>query len=185
VFSRRQAIFDELNTAATAEHEPALENMSASGRRERTKRLSANNKAARTDNKTTEGDHKATAVDNTKKGKGQKRANAAAEAKAKAVSQIAEMGVMHLKEVVDEAVASGLSWEGIKGRMRLVLGGCRQLRGTEYEATINSFIERNCRASFALVLGEEDLKALWEDEQEQTSNGKQEKQEKLHRHETE
>jgi len=96
-----------------------------------------------------------------KKADGKEKEVPGMDAETKALLQTAEMAIMGVKHVVEQAVGSGINWEEIKGRLRMVLSGCQALRGTAHVAAVNGFIERNCRASFALVLSEEDLRQLW------------------------
>jgi hypothetical protein len=170
-----------LGLAAAAAQVTEQEKGSTGGQGEVVKRLETDKNmpgidkaAAEPDNTTTGKDKEAKmAESNTKE-----TANhtTEADAKKKAALQTREMLIMHLKEVVDYAVANGLSWEEIMRRMELVLSGGHGLRGTEYEAGINSFIEQSCRASFALVLGKEDLDLLWGGgQQEQTPSEQQKK----------
>ena len=117
------------------------------------------NKPTEVDEKTADGEIKRTETD----------AKAETDAAAAARVQASEKVIIHLKEVMGEAVATGLARAGIEERLRRVLAGCQALRGTEYETSINSFIEQNCRAFFAVILEKADLQRLWGDvQQEQT-----------------
>jgi hypothetical protein len=66
-----------------------------------------------------------------------------------------------LREVMNEAAATGISRADLEDRIQKVLAEYRYLVKTPYEVAINNFISRTCRTQFSLTLTEEDLRRLW------------------------
>ena len=75
--------------------------------------------------------------------------------------KVMEKAITLLKGVVSQGAASGTGKEELTDHIREVLGSYRQLRGTQYEEAINSFLVRTCASNFQFVLDAELLKRLW------------------------
>ena len=75
--------------------------------------------------------------------------------------KVMEKAITLLKGVVSQGAASGTGKEELTDHIREVLGSYRQLRGTQYEEGINSFLVRTCASNFQFVLDAELLKRLW------------------------
>lgn len=75
--------------------------------------------------------------------------------------KVMEKAITLLKAVISQGAASGMGKEELMDHFRGVLGNYGQLRGTQYEATINSFLVRTCASNFSFVLDGEMLRRLW------------------------
>jgi len=64
-----------------------------------------------------------------------------------------------LREVMNEAAATGVTRADLEDRIQKVLAEYRYLVKAPYEVAINNFISRTCRTQFSLT--EEDLRRLW------------------------
>ena len=78
-------------------------------------------------------------------------------------------GFRQMEKVVALLQALTVDWsvttlrrEELEEEIGKILAGYRQLRGTQYEVAINNYLERTCKARFALTLTKEDVKRLWD-----------------------
>jgi hypothetical protein len=75
--------------------------------------------------------------------------------------KVMEKAITVLKGVISQGASSGTGTEELTDHIREVLGGYRQLRGTQYEVAINNFLVRICATNFSLVLDADMLRRLW------------------------
>ena len=78
--------------------------------------------------------------------------------------------IKELRQRIERAVETGISWEEIKKQLHGVLVRCKELMGTEYESSINSFIERRCRDAFGQALAKGGWVELWGEQPQKRKN---------------
>ena len=75
--------------------------------------------------------------------------------------KVTEKVIMLLRQVVNEAAATGVRRDELEDRMRMLLSGYRQLVKTPYQVSVNNFISRACMTTFSLQLSDREIAELW------------------------
>jgi hypothetical protein len=77
--------------------------------------------------------------------------------------KVMEKVIVLLRQMVNEAAATGVRREELEDRIRILLSGYRQLVKTPYQVSINNFIARTCTTNFSLMLSDREIAGLWEE----------------------
>lgn len=77
--------------------------------------------------------------------------------------KVAEKVIVLLRQMVNDAAATGVRREELEDRIRMLLSGYRQLVKTPYQVSINNFIARTCTTNFSLMLSDREIGELWEE----------------------
>jgi hypothetical protein len=75
--------------------------------------------------------------------------------------KVMEKVIVLLKGVVSQGMAGGIGREELMYQLKEVMDKYHHLKNTPYEVAVNNFLVRTCSSNFSLLLGEEELKELW------------------------